>query len=249
LASNDIKVDAPRESLRAVSMKSLVGWATAIAASAAVLGVSAPTPTVDPTPLATPTVAPSEAAMMTRAIDAQLATYGFGKLCIDGPDTFPAVVSSDNEDEATRIRVKRLEYLGFIYVAKPTWSTDDGVTKTIYGPTAKGRPYFVTYRKIGWSGDYHGWCFADYRVARIVSSTGPHCPHPRADYGFERSSFLGVCTTDVTYAPRMIRIEDWTRSPQAKVFPEVSAVGAFAKATLSITLFQTSDGWEATTSQ
>jgi len=66
-------------------------------------------------PLGIVTLSPAQQHAMRAAIDAQLAS-GDGRLCIAGPDGFPAMVESDDADAGLRSNVARLVAIGFVRV-------------------------------------------------------------------------------------------------------------------------------------
>jgi hypothetical protein len=210
---------------------------------------ASPSPAPTAAAVVLPTVAPADAALMTAAIDDQLATDGYGKLCIDGPDSFPAIVYSDDEDATLQTQVKELLEIGFIRVASAR-TIADHVTATRYDLTAAGEQNYTTYRRLGFGGDYHGWCFADYRVGRIVSSeSGPFCSRPgRLLSGFAAPDLRGACSTIVTYLPQLVGSAKWIRLAQARLFPPVAGLGTFLLTPLAATLTPLGDSWQMTTS-
>lgn len=216
-----------------------------VALGATLLGVVAPAPAAT----ISVAVSPADSAVMQAAIDDQLATSGYGKLCIDGPDGFPAVVYSDDEDATMQMQIKALRDIGFVLAVSARTGADH-VTATRYKLTKAGQQNYGTYRRLGFGGDYHGWCFAEYRVGRIVSSeAGPFCRQPgRLLRGFAEPDVQGVCVTIVTYLPRIISTADWMRFDQAREFPMVAGVGTFLETPSAATLAPMGGGWRAITS-
>jgi hypothetical protein len=102
---------------------------------------------------------------MRAAIDAQLAS-GDGRLCIAGPDAFPAMVESDDTDAGLRSNVARLVAIGLVRVLD-TRTGADGVTGTQYDLSNAGRRLFSTYRRWGFSGEEHGWLLR--AISRVVT--------------------------------------------------------------------------------
>jgi len=210
---------------------------------------ASPSPAPTASAVVLPTVAPADAASMTAAIDDQLATDGYGKLCIEGPDSFPALVYSDDEDATLQTQIKELLAIGFIRVASAR-SVADHVTATRYDLTSAGQQNYTTYRRLGFGGDYHGWCFADYRVGQIVTSeAGPFCSRPgRLLRGFAPADLRGACATIVTFLPRVIASAKWISLAQAKQLPQVAGLGTFLTTPLAATLTPLGDGWQMMTS-
>ncbi len=173
---------------------------------------------------------------MKAAMDAQLTTHGYGKLCIDGPDGGPKFTVDADEPVGVKAKAKELQALGFIRVVSTAPNPIDGDAQTVYEITALGRRDFSTYEKLGWSGQFNGWCFAEYRVGRIVSNTTP-------------ADFMGHRVTTVTYYPHIISVVNWATTTPAKAVPEVRALRSFEAQTRTQTLVQTSDGWQGTSSQ
>jgi hypothetical protein len=172
---------------------------------------------------------------MKAVIDAQLATHGYGKLCFDGPNSPGPFRLNAGSDLRERAVIKQLPKLGFVCVPF-TARNSDGSLDTTYDLSASGRASYVTYEKLGWSGDYHGWCFAEFRVGRIVRTPAP-------------CEFMGHRLATVTYYPRIVHVEDWAQKAQATSIPEIRALASFESKTRTQTLMQTSDGWKGTASE
>jgi hypothetical protein len=204
-------------------------------------------------PLGVVTLSPAQQHAMRVAIDAQLAS-GDGRLCIAGPDAFPATVESDDADAGLRSNVARLVAIGFVRVLD-TRTGADGVTATHYDLTNAGRRLFSTYRRWGFSGEERGWCFAQFRASRIVAvDASPACPPAfRPDPGGLRAHAYDPCTVSVTYAPQVYDLAAWTAEPQAQSFPAIAALSVFGQTDQTMTLEligdAAGDAWRALPAQ
>ncbi len=187
-------------------------------------------------PLGVVRLPPAQQHAMRAAIDAQLAS-GDGRLCIPGPDAFPAIVESDDADTDLHSNVARLVAIGFVRVLD-TRTGSDGVTATSYDLTNAGGRLFATYRRWGFSGEEHGWCFAQFRVSRIVAvDASPACPPVlRPNPGGLHAHADDPCTASVTYTPQVYDVAAWAAEPQAQAFPAIATLSVFAQTDQTMTL-------------
>jgi hypothetical protein len=191
-----------------------------------------------------PAGAPPSAAQAREvaAIDSALGNDQYGRLCVDWPDTFPTTVYNFELDEEGQARMKTLLAMGFIR-ASGSQTDGDGVKSTRYDITPDGQRYFGSYRELGSISDSHGFCYAEYRVGRIISGDPNKLCAEQLIAPPDRTVTRLCRQIVVKYLPRVVSQQAWIDTPEAKHLPGVPDMGTFAQKPLTVTLVRKGQTW------
>jgi len=181
-------------------------------------------------------------ANFTAAIDAGLGDPGSSSVCLANVPTFPGQLSDQYAYGGAMPDSSR--YDAFVRAGLAEERTVIGTqAATFFAParhfhikeyrlTAAGRSALTT-QKNAFLGDVQGFCYASYRVGKIINFTEPE-------------DLMGMRVTQVRWVPKVVTVADWATSDRAtSALPDIKEnLQTITTQEKTTALALTNTGWE-----